>query len=196
MTRLTNALRDTIVKNALAKAGVTKRVDAAEASLQQWGELVRVDLLGGKEKADDLATKRQQVQELAKGVDANLRSTSDIFYARKEVSLNMAGVRIKAKFPAYGISPQSGTILADNPLVQQYYDLRGVQEAVEAEYDNIRAQVHATVYKFGTVKRLLEAWPEAKELLPEVLPESKPQLPMIQVADLNALVGLPSGDEK
>lgn len=196
MTRLTNALRDTIVKNALAKAGVPKRVDAAEASLQQWGELVRIDLLGGKEKADELAAKRQQVQELAKGVDANLRSTSDIFYGRKEVSLNMAGARIKAKFPAYGISPQSGTILADNPPVQQYYDLRGIQEAVETEYDNIRAQVRATVYKFGTVKRLLEAWPEAKELLPEVLPESKPQLPMIQVADLNALVGLPSGDEK
>lgn len=192
MTRLTNALRDLIVKNALVKAGVTKRVESADAALIQWGEEVRIDILGGKEKADELAAQRQQVQELAKGIDANLRSTSDIFYGRKEISLNLAGVRVKAKFPAYAIAPQSGTLLADNPLVQRYYDLRAAQETVEAEYDNVNAQVRATVHKFGTVKRLLDAWPEAKELLPEILPESKPQLPMIKVADLNALVGLPS----
>lgn len=195
MTRLTNILRDKIVENALTKAGVTKRLKASESALEQWGEDVRVDLLGGKVKADDLAIKRNQVREIADGIDASLRSTSDIFYGRKEVSLNMAGVRVKAKFPAYGISPQSGTLLSDNPLVQRYYDLRAIQEKVEAEHDNISAQVRATVYKFGSVKRLLEAWPEAKELLPEILPEAKSQLPAIQVADLNALVGLPSGDD-
>lgn len=191
-TRLTNKLRDTIVDNALEKAGITKRVNDCAENLKLWGDEVRVFLLGGAVKAVELDKKRAQVQAIAKGIDPALRSTGDIFSGRSEIHLNMAGVRVRAKLSKYSIAPSSGTLLADNPLVQTWYDLRAEQEAAEKDHDNIRAQVRATVEKFGSVKRLIEAWPEAKELLPAVLPEKKPQLPALAIADLNKLVGLPS----
>lgn len=191
-TRMTNDLRDTIVKNALEKAGVTKRVKDCADNLKLWGDEVRVFLLGGAVKAAELDAKKKQVEDIASSVDAGLLERRNIFFRRDEIRLNLAGVTVKAKLSTVSIAPYSAVIQADNPLVQTFYDLRAEQEKAEAEHDNIRAQVHATVYKFGTVKRLLEAWPEAKELLPDVLPETKSQLPAIAVGDLNRLVGLPS----
>lgn len=63
---------------------------------------------------------------------------------------------------------------------------------LDEQYASVRTAVRAAVNKPTTIKALLAAWPEAKELLPEQLAEAKTQLPAVQVADLNALVGLPS----
>ena len=66
------------------------------------------------------------------------------------------------------------------------------EKALDEERATLSAQVRGALSKFTTVKRLLDAWPEAKELLPDRLPEAKPALPAIRTEDLNALIGLPS----
>lgn len=57
--------------------------------------------------------------------------------------------------------------------------------------EGMAAQVKATLNQFTTVKKLLEAWPEAKDLIPDDVDEVKPKLPVVQVQDLNCLIGLP-----
>lgn len=46
---------------------------------------------------------------------------------------------------------------------------------------------------FNTDNQLLKVWPEAAELMPKET--KKVQLPAVQTADLNALIGLPSEKE-
>ncbi|MFT7963069.1 Nmad5 family putative nucleotide modification protein, partial [Salmonella enterica] len=43
-----------------------------------------------------------------------------------------------------------------------------------------------------TVKRLIEVWPESKELLPKEADKASTALPALRVEDLNKMIGLPS----
>lgn len=56
----------------------------------------------------------------------------------------------------------------------------------------LRETVAATVAKFNTVEKLIELWPEAKALIPKHVEKANAPMPIaIQVADLNAMIGLP-----
>ena len=44
----------------------------------------------------------------------------------------------------------------------------------------------------STVKRLIEVWPESKELLPKEADKASTALPALRVEDLNKMIGLPS----
>lgn len=49
----------------------------------------------------------------------------------------------------------------------------------------------AVLNKITTAKRLEEAWPEAMPVIADLLPEERRTLPAVQVADINAKFGLP-----
>lgn len=71
------------------------------------------------------------------------------------------------------------------------------QEAAKLreEYNTLKSTLKATISEFTTVEKLLEAWPDAKELIPETTPIAKQPGTGIalSVADLNALCGIPTG---
>lgn len=75
------------------------------------------------------------------------------------------------------------------------YTLDNVEADINKRESDLAHQVRAVVGSCTTVKKLLEIWPESKELIPTTLEEARPQLPAIQVAELNKLVGLPSGEQ-
>lgn len=197
MTRITNAMKDHIVTKALEKSGNKAKRDSIDSRLCQWAEAARIDSLGGSDAAAKLETLKAKIEKLRLEVPnavrcswygaVNTDSTANFNLAGRYVCVSFGDKREK-RITKRGYH----TMTADNPLVQQYWDLIGEQEDADAERDNISAQVRATVDKFGTIKRLLDAWPEAKELLPAEAPQAKSQLPAVPVADLNKLVGLPS----
>lgn len=193
MTRLTKEMRSQIIANAVEKAGLNQRREALTAKRAEWAENVRIDSVGGVEKHGELIKLQDQYQALAARIPLNLRSEYSGFIAKRgSFSLNLAGARLKVnEYEGSKIAPREHTITADNPLVQQFYDLEAEERAIDSEKDRISVNVRAVIEQANTIKQLLDMWPECVELLPAV-EERKATLPTVKLADLNALVGLPT----
>lgn len=194
MTRITNALREKIIKNALSKSGYVAERKAHDEKRAAWDEAVRIEAVGGEDEVKRLQKIQEHYEAQQKTLPEDLRGGCYAVEHRSSALLNLAGARVSLSFGDYKISYYSMTIGADNPLVQQFYDLEAEKKRLEDKRETLEAQLRATLCKFSTLKKLVEAWPESAELLPETLPESKSNLPALPVADLNKLVGLPSSD--
>lgn len=197
-TRLNTNLRGAIVANALAKAGIVEAETARNADYQAWVEDLRVHLLGVPE-VELLAMERKAIKAAAAIPEHLLGSAPTLLRRNVYFEVNLAGANLMPwMYDANGdeekrIVPRGRpAVTADNPLVQRFYDLEARKEALNAKRADLRAQVRAILNSVTTVKALLKAWPEAKELLPENLEEAKAQLPALVVADLNAMIGLPT----
>lgn len=194
MTRITNAMKDAIVKNALLKSGTTARLEAIKVKRFDWAERARIESLGGADKAEEYAQINRQSREIYERLPQDLRDNSNIVERGARFYLNLAGLSVTVKLSGYSeISNSRKVIAADNPLAQQFYDIEAEEKAALDHGTTVENQVRATLDKFGTVKRLVEAWPEVLELLPPATLAPKANLPAIQVEDLNKLVGLPGG---
>lgn len=195
MTRITNILKDKIVKAALAKSGATAQIQAADDLRAAWSEDVRIEILGGADAAASLEAIQKKAAKLHESAPKDLRSDYfKVIKTRHYSMVNLAGANLQVRYSDWKIAPQRAVLLADNPLVKRFYDIEAAKKACDERSKAVSGQVYATLSQFGTIKSLIKAWPEAKELLPETLPESKPNLPAIKVSDLNALVGLPSAE--
>lgn len=117
-------------------------------------------------------------------------------------NLNVAGLRVRAQFNGsearhdgpecvYKITPNSYTLLADDPLTAEFHAIHEEQQLLDKQRSALTANVRAAVQSVTTIKKLLEVWPEAAELIPEAVAPAK-QLPALQREDLNAMIGLPS----
>lgn len=197
MTRITNAIKDAIIKNALDKSGVTAAITLAASKESAWNERARIEALGGPEKAAEYAGINRQAKIIHDSLPRHMQEYERIVNRGINFRLNLAGASLYIKLAELAEVPGGAiAITADNPLCQQFYDIKEERKAAEVRKTEMSAQVRAVLDKFGSIKKLLAAWPEAKELLPNIVPESKPQLPAIRVDDLNKLVGLPTGGEQ
>ncbi len=193
MTRITNAMKDAIVKNALLKSGVTARIEAVKGKRFDWAERARVHTLGGADKAREYAEINKHALQIYSSLPQGLKDHANIVERRMDIHLNLAGASLRIKLRGYAeASDHREIITADSPLCQQFYDIEAEEKAACEQGTTVENQVRATLDKFGTIKRLIEAWPEVQELLPPATVAPKSNLPAIQVADLNKLVGLPS----
>lgn len=191
MTRITNAIKDSIVKNALLKSGVTARIEVVEEKRFEWAERARIESIGGTEKAAEYAKINQQSRAAYETLPQGLKDNAYIVERRGSLYLNLAGASLTVRLK--GIAEASSNrevISADSKLCQQFYDIESEEQAACDQGTVIENQVRATLDKFGTVKRLIAAWPEVAELMPPEVASTKSNLPAIKVADLNNLVGL------
>lgn len=191
MTRLNSHLRDQIVSAALDKSGNTERQAATRARREAWAEAVRVAALGSMGPKLEALVKR--VEKLEKEIPVEYQSGYSVVKTRGYLTLNCAGLTVRVnEWEGSKVAPSTHTLLADDPLVQEFHDICAEETANDAQRDKVKSSVRAAVNSVTTVAKLLKIWPEAKELLPPYVEESKDRLPAVQVADLNALVGLPS----
>ena len=191
MTRLNTHIRNKILENAQTKSGNRAAREATQQKRKDWDEAVRIASLGDNATLlDQLDAKiekiRMQIPEAFRGDDSPVKR-------RGSISVNCAGLSLHVNgWEGYKVAPSRHTLLADDPLVQQFHDICAEEKANTERWEQVKASVNAATGAVTTVKALLKSWPECKELLPEFVEESKSQLPAIQLADLNALVGLPS----
>lgn len=192
MTRITKEMTQAIANNAVKKSGVLALLEQEKVDRFEWAERVRIFALGGDAAAARAEKTMAKIEALRKELPSGVDYGGRVRRVDDDIQINLAGVSVEAKFDSKKTTPYTTTILADNELVQAFYDLEGRREDLVARRETIKAQVVATVSKFTTVKKLVEAWPEVVELLPPQVETTKSNFPAIQVADLNKLVGLPS----
>lgn len=191
MTRLNTYLRDKIVANAQVKSGNIAKREATAERRKAWAEKVRLSSLGpDAEKLEKLSA---QFKKLEKEIPKRFRSGYLPFNTRGSLSLNCAGLHVRVnEWEGSKAAPDSHTLLAGDPLVQEFHDICAEEKANGESWEAVKENVKAAINSVTTVAKLLKIWPEAKELLPAEVEEAKDRLPAIKVADLNALVGLPS----
>lgn len=202
--KLTNAIKQQIVVNALARAGIPAREEALRARRAVWAEKVRIDACGGAEAEAKLVELRDQVAALANGVPDALRRDVEIIQTDTDISVNVSGLRVRVWWCGAmlyddairpikrRICPPNHTLTADNPLTAEFHEMHNEQEAIRADRDTLTANVRGALSNITTDKRLLEAWPEAAELLPDQVATTSSSLPAVRVDELNAMIGLPS----
>lgn len=202
--KLTNTIKQQIIANALARAGIPAREEALRARRAAWAEKVRIDACGGAEAEAKLVELRDRVMELANGVPDALRRDGEIIQTDTDISVNVSGLRVRVWWCGAmryddairpikrRIAPPNHMITADNPLTAEFHEMHNEQEAIRADRDTLTANVSGALSNITTDKRLLEAWPEAAELLPDQVATTSSNLPAVRVDELNAMIGLPS----
>lgn len=197
MTRMTKFIAEKILYKAVEKAGIVKQREAVKAEKYQLAEEFRIESLGGPEKAaqtEKLVKKiKEQLSHLPVGVvtsDSVARTDYEMY------KMNLGGLRVNLHYSASTderrICPAGAVFPGDHPLVIKFAELTNKESDIDGREKTLRAQVQAVVGSCTTVKKLLQVWPESKELIPAELEESRPQLPAVQTADLNQMIGLPT----
>ncbi|HAF5679590.1 TPA: hypothetical protein G8N93_004212 [Salmonella enterica] len=201
---LNKALKDTIIDNALEKAGIPQRKKALRAARADWAERVRLKAIGGPEAEAEVLKTEKKITALISKLPEELRTNNTFVRKDSDIYLNLAGSRVSAYFngnyrhceqgaPDHirKIAPYEYTLLADDPLVTEFYGFDALYREIKSDETDICQNVTAALAKALTVKRLLKQWPEAKELLPAE-DAIVPLPPAICRETLNEMIGLPS----
>lgn len=209
MTRLTAHIRNGIIAKAVETSGINERNRALVESRALFAEKIRQICLTAEGVTD--ADLRKQVATIEKYdnlfVSGSARSdTSSYFYVNLNgyrVHLHMDGSQggkthlteayHKGQEDANKVIflPVSRPDIADAALLDEFMELEQLQAAVESDDATLRASVRAALSKFTTVEKLLENWPEAKELLPEAEEKTSGTGLALDKESLNALCGIP-----
>lgn len=203
MTRLNNRIKEEIVEKALIKAGIPDKKKAIRKRRAAWAEAVRIAAIGGAEMEKKIKSINRRFKKAMSEFPEDLISRESLFRTDHHIYMNVGGCQAYAQFNGttsgwprnnrvYKVSPAKFTLEADAPLAVEFRAIEAEEKDVDEEESNLRANVIGALSKVGSVKRLLDMWPEAKELLPSDLSPVKAQLPAVRTEDLNAMIGLPS----
>ena len=199
MTRLNKNTREAIIANAIKKSNYAERVAALITRRTEWAEALRVESLGGPAEAAKVLAAEKEIKDILETLPKNVGdspfNTNSYMYpnlggCRTFVYFN--GNRCKGSPCVRKVVGSMLTIAAGHPLVEEFHAIEKADSAASEYKAQLQASVSAMAYSVTTVEKLLKVWPEALELLP---PPAAPavQLPAVQLADLNAMIGLPTG---
>lgn len=93
------------------------------------------------------------------------------------------------------LCPRNKVNFADNDLADEINEMDQRATANANRRTEVEKTVTSAIGKVGTVGKLLEAWPAAKELLPESYVSDKSKALALNPATLNALCGIPSEED-
>ncbi|HHR6131916.1 TPA: Nmad5 family putative nucleotide modification protein [Providencia alcalifaciens] len=200
--RLTNAIKDSIKNNALAKAGIFKQKEELKKEFNQLALDVRTEALGGEDKVKKMELTLEVALSNIKMLEEEVSSQIGIYNA-ESASLRPAfgGQRIRLRYgkdsngkDIYLLTPAENKCLfaADHELSKRFEKLNKKEINIEKKEADIEANVQAALNSVTTIKRLIEIWPESKELISNDISRATATLPALQVEDLNKLIGLPT----
>lgn len=196
MSRLTKAMIEEIVKNAKKKAGIDDRRAAYNADRAKLFEACRIENCGGAEAEAKLREKEQAFQELRSQLTQYQREpgVSRLVNQEFRVIVSFGGCTDRQDFEDMRIVPANRLLLAaDHPLTVEWERLCSVEHEIDELAETVATNVRGMLSQLTTIKKLIEVWPEARELLPpEKGAAPSINLPAVQVASLNAMIGLPS----
>ena len=200
--RLTNAIREQIAKNALTKSGIVAALEALQVNRHRVARDARVFAFGGAEKT---AKVDKAYDKLEKAL-SELRDSGSSFYISNGLSQSIY-IAISGRqlgWCPYGKDAKGGDILlvtpnrdlcrfgAEHEITKRFDEIINEEQKLNARAKEIEATVWAALNSVTTLKRLVEVWPESKELIPENSDSVKSSLPALKVEDLNRMIGLPT----
>ncbi|MBD2782512.1 Nmad5 family putative nucleotide modification protein [Xenorhabdus szentirmaii] len=199
---LTKDVKNEIVKNALIKAGIFDKKEQLYKDRADWAEKIRIEAIGGENMEKGIQNIGSEIKALVDKIPESMRKSDMPVRETDRIEINLAGSRVYAYFNGarerfnnrdyvFKITPRGTTILADNPLVNEFYALENRYRELENQRETITHNVEAALLKVRSVKRLLAEWPEAAELLPKDTVKAAP-VPAVRREALNTLIGLPT----
>lgn len=193
-TRLTASVKRDIAQNARKLSPFTKELNELLEERKEIIEGIRIEALGGKTAAAKYDDIDKQLQALIKTLPLELMSHSSGIYRSSSIYVSLDGeysnhyllhsskVVPSNRYVLPVTSPFHAALVASNEAESKL--LRQLRE--------VEGQVLASINSITTVKKLLDTWEEARELLPPYLLQPKVHLPALQTNKLNKLIGLPT----
>ena len=196
MTKLTTNMRDTIVENALKKAGIYAKQREYAERRKLWAEKVADESVGGPDAVAILAEANKKVAKIVASLPEQLRTDVTIGPSEGWIYASFGGMRTSVREWDGTRPAKSGLMLsADHPLTIEFETLEAERKELSNRKDKLKYDVRAIISSVTTVNRLTAVWPESVELLPAVA-APKMQLPAVQIEAINAAIGLPSEETK
>jgi hypothetical protein len=181
--RLSNHARDCIIGSAMKGA-----FDAEEkANLKKLSVLAMKCYRKQTTAAQEKVARQTSTEWLMLTNSLTLR-----FYRVKEDGLRgsyieqEAGIQVDSPVPFRGEETRGHVNVVDNALYQQFEAIDAVRDAISEKRDQLRDQIRQLVYSTGSVKKLIEMWPEVEAFLPADLTAPKSYLPATLSSDINA----------
>ena len=204
MTRLNRSIKDKIIAKAVGKSGANDRRAKLVERRAQFAEDVRVFSMGGQDNIDKIIKINTKINKMLKTMPKPYNNQTRTLATSNDIYCNIAGMSVRAYFNGhdqYGgmknvykmVLEDSAVIKSDNPLCAEFHEIEKEAKAIKGLIRSVKLNVGGALEGVTTIKKLLEAWPECKELLPTDIDEVKPQLPAVRVSELNAMIGLPGG---
>lgn len=198
--RLNKSHKEEIARKARALSPIHKQIKEVLEERKLLAEKIRIESLGGAENATKYQNIADKIIKLREDLPENLLShsqgvtmnnsvfvrTDTQYYTRRHLMLPKTSV---VSDECYDMPTQSKYL----PALLLSIEKEG---AFQKELSELYENVYASISSITTVKKLLEQWEEAIELLPEELKQPKIQLPALQTNKLNKLIGLPTKKEK
>lgn len=192
MTKLTVAMRDTIVNNAVEKAGLNKETSTLAERRKVWAEKVADESIGGPENVAKLAEANKKITRIVSGLPKDLQEDLRAGPLTGSILASFGGRRIYVNQWDGRRPAREGLMLpADHPLTVEFEALETIEADLNDRREKLKYDVRAMVNSVTTVARLLAVWPEAKELIPTYAVQPK-NLPAVNVEQLNSAIGLPT----
>lgn len=202
--RLTNAIREQIAKNALAKSGVTSALEELKKKRHELARSARIFAFGGEHKAKAIDTSYAKLEKLEEEIK---RSGADVYISSgKSTSIYLAIGGRRLGWIDYGLDEKGEHIYlvtpnrdcclfaADHEITKGFDAVFDEESKFEKRKDEIEKTVWAALNSVQTIKRLIEVWPESQELIPENVDSVRAALPALKVEDLNKMIGLPTSE--
>jgi hypothetical protein len=199
MTRLTNTIRHKIVANAVEKATTVQNEEIKVLENTFSAELIK---FATGDKIEELVKLKKQFTKFISTIPEEflVRKDYDHINTDSVVLLNIAGKTVNWEFEDCVIFPKNNScdryvILADNPLSDMFDNIHNKKQKRKEIKETVRVNVWAVLNSVTTVKKLLEVWPESAELIPSEIEKPAINLPTVQIADLNNMIGVPTSAE-
>lgn len=205
MTRLNQKIREKIISNAIEQSGVIDRQENVNERRANLANDIRIRAIGGDQVEKDLSEKMRKLKAYVKknshhGIDCRIyeNGMNDKIYvnfAGRAVNLHFNGDENGNKKRVIKYTGKNGwqkrfAITNGEPEIEEFDDICAEQDQINKIIETITTETRAIVNSVTTVKKLLEIWPEVKDLLPE---DEKQRSTVIiaNVAGLNTVIGLP-----
>lgn len=190
MTRLTKELRKQIAKNAVTTAFATRK-EALNTRQNTFADKVYEVGFG-------------KLKPVLQRLEADHKTMSDVLLThvdnptttRHQIRVNFAGCTADLQMTEARLLPNTYSYRAaiafdaEHELTREWEALAAEEKALRAAENSLESQVTGVVESVTTVKRLLEVWPEAKDLLPEQTAKATTAV-ALPIGTLNHLIGLP-----
>lgn len=219
MSRLNKTIREKIIDNAVTASTIPASRKALIPRVIALAEKVRIDILGGVEVAQELDKYAAKVKALPLG-PIKQEWTKDFKFTKRCCVCLVVGsykMRVGLNGELYntdydGVNDLEGrsyllyvgadTYLnfpADNDtsyhpeseLGAELLEIIDAVKSLKTDEEVLRARVSDVVHSVGSVKKLLEVWPNAKDLLPPSEAKVFHAPAVIDTKSLDQLIGLP-----
>lgn len=197
-TRLTNDIRDSIA-TAVLRHRFNEQVDALIADRAAFADAVYCDIYrkADREKMDDLPngwlpeSARIGVQFGSSGSRFEYLHFDGCVYGPLDAMRSKNdGKRVERRITAKHSYGCAKVYEDGHKLSQRHAELSNRFEALKAEHQTAERQTKAALSSVGTIKRLIEAWPEVEPFASK-FEDAPKNLPSVPTSKLNEMLGLP-----